>query len=468
MSVRHQITLLITAAGFVSSLFFSCIIMWEMLEQPFYLIDTDLESTSKRAAQFVSQSGRKNALAAPWAIGDERYWLEVKNQDSGKLLYRSNVAKLIKLPEPPVGSSDIVSLIIPPEKIHLGQDKKNEVFFRVRKSKISIGSNKFIVCVGRPIEKLEEELLETIIGVVASLVFSGLLLMGISYFMAGFMLKPIRQMNRQAVDISEKYLDRRLPVSNKRDEFNTLAKTLNQVFDRLQHAFLRQKRLLADASHELKTPLTMMRLALDEIRSDIDENNPDPRAQSHKRMTEQVLRMERLVRGLLDLSALEIESVAATNPMDVTEVLASLIVDYRLMAELRNIQISISLPDRLEMEGDKEKLTRAFSNLLDNAVKYSTDGGQIDIEGIQSDTDLTVTISNSGQQVPETEIPKVFDQFYRVEQSRSLRHGGSGLGLAIVKRIIELHSGNVTFESRQGGRTRVTVTLPRNQEKRPY
>jgi signal transduction histidine kinase len=279
------------------------------------------------------------------------------------------------------------------------------------------------------------------------------------------MLKPIKIMNRQALEISEKYLDRRLPVSNGRDEFNALAKTLNQVFDRLQHAFLRQKRLLADASHELKTPLTMMRLSLDKIRSDFNETHPDPQGESHERMIHQVLRMERLVKGLLDLSFLEIAATAEKKQLDLSRILAYLIDDYSPMAKLYDIQIIANLPERLELEGDKEKLNRAFSNILDNAVKYSIEGGQIEITGTQSATQLSITISNLGPGVPQTEISKVFDQFYRVEKSRSSRHGGSGLGLAIVKRIVELHGGHINFNSQLGNWTRVTVTFPRYRQK---
>ena len=211
----------------------------------------------------------------------------------------------------------------------------------------------------------------------------------------------------------------------------------------------------------------MMRLALDKIRSDFRETNPDPQAENHERMTELVLRMERLVKSLLDLSALEIEAVAAKNPIDLRGILESLIIDYRLIAEPRNIQISINLPERLQIEGDAERLNRAFSNILDNAVKYNTDGGQIEIAGVQSDTGLAITISNTGPGVPETKILKIFDQFYRVEQSRSLRHGGSGLGLSIVKRIVELHGGKVKLESQQKGWTRITVSLPQHREKIP-
>lgn len=463
MTVRHKITLLITAAGFISSLLFSCIIMLGMLKQHLRLIDTDLEGIIMRAARFASRIDDEKDSEAPCLIGDEHYWLEIKDQDSGKLIYRSNIARRIKIPEPPPDSNATVELIIPPELINLGQDRKNEVIFRVRNSRISLDARRMTVCAGRPIESLEEEIFRTIGGVAAGLFFSVLLLMAISYFLAGFILKPIRVMNQQAVDITAKHLHRRLPISDGRDEFNALAQTLNQVFDRLQHAFIQQKKLLADASHELKTPLTMMRLALDKIRSGLDETHLDPHTESHERMTEQVLRMERLVRGLLDLSTLEMASVAAQNPIDVTKILTSLIADYQPMGELRNFRIEVDLPQRLKIEGDEEKLYRAFSNIMDNAVKYSTDGGQIEITCVQSSSDIAITISNIGPVVPQTEIPKVFDQFYRVEQSRSSRHGGSGLGLSIVKRIVELHGGGVKFESRTDNWTHVTVTLPRHR-----
>ena len=108
-----------------------------------------------------------------------------------------------------------------------------------------------------------------------------------------------------------------------------------------------------------------------------------------------------------------------------------------------------------------EKLNRAFSNLLDNAVKYNVDGGLIEIYGNQNDDEVSIAITHTGPGVPDSKIPKVFDQFYRVEGSRSLRYGGAGLGLAMVKRIVELHGGIVKFESQQERWTRVTVRLPR-------
>ena len=470
MTVRQKNSLLNTAAGFLSSLVFSCIILWEMIEQPFRIIDSELETVAQRAVGIVSKSEKKSwgkgdsILDDPLFVGDERYWLKIYDQNTGQPVYRSHLATLIDIPEPAPGSSATVSAIIPRGKIRLGQDRRNEVTFRVKGSKIVVDGRTFLVCVGRPMEKLEEEIWDIVIGVVSGLAFSVLLLTAISYFVAGFILKPVKIINDQARDITEKHLDRRIPVSGDRDEFNALAQTLNQVFDRLQHAFLRQKRLLADASHELKTPLTMIRLALDEIRSAHGENPPGLQAESLARLTEQVLRMERLVKNLLDLSSLEIAGTTTENPIDVVKMLESLMADYRFLADTRNIQIDARLPEQLIVKGNAEKLNRAFSNILDNAIKYNVDGGRIEVVGDQSGVDLTITVTNTGPGVAEGEIHKVFEQFYRVEKSRSLQHGGSGLGLAIVKRIVELHSGKVTLESEQGAWTRVTVCLPGHRE----
>ena len=147
-----------------------------------------------------------------------------------KTIYRSELAKLIKLPRPATGSGSTIHLIAPRGTLGPGQDKSGETAFRVRVVDISVGPRNFIVRAGRPIENLEEELRDTLLGVGGGLLVSVLFLIGISYFLAGFILRPVRIINDQAQEISEKHLDRRMPVSGGRDEFNTLAQTLNKVF----------------------------------------------------------------------------------------------------------------------------------------------------------------------------------------------------------------------------------------------
>jgi len=223
---------------------------------------------------------------------------------------------------------------------------------------------------------------------------------------------------------------------------------------------MRQRNFLFDTSHELKTPLATIRLAIGEIcSSDMESLSPSIR-DNLLRLNNQVLRMERLVKDLLDMSSLESLSGLDLRPVHLTELLSALIEDYRLLSDARSIKMEVHLPEKLWVKGDEEKLRRAFSNLLDNAIKYNEDGGQIAIRAERAAAETVVTIENTGPGVPEEDLPKVFDQFYRVEKSRSLDYGGSGLGLTIVKRIVELHKGKVDIESKPGARTRVIVRLP--------
>jgi len=208
-----------------------------------------------------------------------------------------------------------------------------------------------------------------------------------------------------------------------------------------------------------------MRLAIDEIcTSDDMENFPSSSKENLSRLNDQVLRMERLVKDLLNLSSLEMLNGIDPKPVHLTELLSSLTADYQFLVDGRKIHMDIQLPGQLVIHGDAEKLKRAFSNILDNAIKYNVDGGRIEVVGNLSDTEMAVTVANTGPGVAETDVVKVFEQFYRAEKSRSIQYGGSGLGLATVKRIIELHNGKVKLESRQGSWTRVTVYLPLHRE----
>lgn len=456
MTVRLKITLLITAAGFLSSLLFSAITLWEMMEQPFDLIDAELKHIARRA---VRQTSTDQAAGLQFPE-QERYWLTIGEQHSGTILQRSALARQISMPDLPSGEKTAVIRVKVPESLDLDEDARGRVAFRVLRTSAQWQGREVFVTVARPIEELEEELWDTVGTVAEGLTISVLLLFAASYVVAGLILRPIRVFNLQARDISERHLERRLPVTGGKDEFNALAQTLNRVFDRLQHAFLRQKSLIADASHELKTPLTMMRLALDSAQEHLDETANELQTENYQRLSDQVLRMERLVKNLLDLSSLEAEAAIRPEPIDLGAMLESLLADYRLLAEPRHIRIETSLPPQLHTRGDADKLYRALSNLLDNAVKYNVAGGEVQVAAQQAAAGISITIRNTGPGIPEEERARVFEQFYRVDKSRSLRHGGSGLGLAIVKRIVELHQGTVQCTGSEDGWTVLSLTLP--------
>lgn len=467
MTVKTRITLWIVGAGFVASLLFSVIIFLELIEQPFRILDTLLEEEAHWVTRVIieRQGGSDSALPDSALQTLVHYWIGIYDQDAGHMVFRSNLAKAVALPPVQPGDSEIARVVIPGSESQPNQNRGRATPFRIRTFSIGADGRSFIVQIGRPMEKLDEEIWELVFGIVAGLIFSTLILVVISRYVAGKILRPIGRMKDLARDISGRNLEQRLQAGEGWDEFSQLARTINGMLDRLQYSFARQRNFLFDTSHELKTPLTTIRLAVDQI-VDSESTLLSPSAQDNlQRLKEQALRVERLVKDLLNLSALETLAAIDPKPVPISRLLSSLADEYGYLADASHITMEVHIPEGLVIDGDGEKLYRIFSNLLDNAVKYNVEGGRIALAAQERGAELAVSIGNTGPGVGEAEIPRVFDQFYRAEKSRSHRHGGTGLGLTIVKRIIELHAGKVEFESRPDDWTWVTVSLPVNPKK---
>jgi two-component system OmpR family sensor kinase len=171
-------------------------------------------------------------------------------------------------------------------------------------------------------------------------------------------------------------------------------------------------------------------------------------------------RMRRLVKNLLDLSALEIKEHMDFEELYLSELVKSVHEDFVEVLEARHIDVAIHIPDGLCIMGGRDSLQRVLINLVDNAIKYNVDGGKIEITAEAKNDTVYLSVFNTGKGIPKKDIDLVFEQFYRVEKSRSSQYGGSGLGLTIVKRIIELHRGNITIESEPEAWTRINIHLP--------
>jgi signal transduction histidine kinase len=232
------------------------------------------------------------------------------------------------------------------------------------------------------------------------------------------------------------------------------------MFDRLQYSFAKQKQLLANASHELKSPVAMLRLFFDEAaqRQDL------PEVFQHQVISqgEHVLRMDRLVKNLLELSVLELKDSLTPEEFNLTDLVQSVLEDFSLILTEAKIRLDVDLPENLNMIGDKDKIRRMLINIMDNAVKYNVENGEIKFQAIERAAFIHLSLNNTGPGIPKDDLEKVFEQFYRVEKSRSLRYGGAGLGLSIVKEIVRLHHGKVSLESEAGAWTRITITLPQH------
>ncbi|MBU1167966.1 MAG: HAMP domain-containing histidine kinase [Proteobacteria bacterium] len=460
MTVKNRITLLVALAGLITNLLFVAIVFYELLEQPFELLDRELKEEAFRVVRMsLSGPGTSRFPAVTGDGGMYPYWFKVYKQDSSRILYQSPLAEQIILPFVKPGSSTMTRAAVSMDHMNTVNGIDHKMAFRIRSFVINVGHQTYNVQIARSMEKLEEEIWELVYSIGAGLVFFCIALVVISHFIAGKILEPIGHMKDLTKEISEKNLNQRIPAGEGQDEFNELAQTINWMLDRLQNSFERQREFLFDTSHELKTPLTTLRLIIDDIHSSEGNCLPLSVKDQLSTLNNHILRMERLVKDLLNLSSLEVLPAIDPKPVHMTELLTSLCEDYRLFADAQNVHMDIRLPGQLIIPGDRDTLHRAFSNILDNAIKYNVNGGQVQVTGAFSDGNLTITISNTGPGIPGDETHKVFNQFYRLELSRSLHHGGSGLGLAIAKKIVDRHNGTLTCESRPDGWTTMTVVL---------
>ena len=464
MKIRYKIALWVVGAGLLTSFVFSLVVFMEMREQPLEILDSQLEAASnglvsymiKRGKISVAESGGKLII-----LPSKHYWLRIYDQKL-RPIYQSDSSKIIDLPLYRDRENDTytISAATFGNNKKLNQGKPNEIAFRVRVTPFKIGNALYLVQMAMPIDKLEEETFDLLTSLGIGMGISAIILLGISYFFAGYILKPVASINRFALKIDEKTLGQRIPLGKNRDEIFELSNCLNNMLDRLESSFIKQKQYLADASHELKSPLAMLRLFFEEAAQGSDV----PAHWREKLLGQQhnLLRMDRLVKNLLELSALEVGKSLNIERFCLADLLRSLLDDFAPLLEKAAIELEIDLPQQLIMQGDRDKINRVFINLIDNAIKYNVTGGIIKLNATADHRRINISLSNTGPGIPKNEYEKVFEQFYRVEKSRSTQYGGAGLGLAIVKEIIRLHQGDVSITSKPGEWTRVEINLPIN------
>jgi len=281
------------------------------------------------------------------------------------------------------------------------------------------------------------------------------------YFLARKSLSPIASMNSQTQRISAENLSARLDVTNSRDELGRLATTINDLLARLEHSFKEQQRFIADASHELRTPLAVLRgeaeVALDKSRS-VEEYQ-----QSLSLIQDEAERLSRIVEDLFILARQPINTHAALNKERVS--LNDAVRDCARAAQVLAFRKGLRLKlqgesPSIALNGDEELIKRMILNLLDNAVKYTPEGGEISLALTQQNGNAEIVVHDTGIGIPPAAQPRVFDRFYRVDKARARAMGGAGLGLSIAQWIAEVHGGEISVTSAPGQGSTFTVLLP--------
>ncbi|MEG1481142.1 sensor histidine kinase [Clostridium sp.] len=257
---------------------------------------------------------------------------------------------------------------------------------------------------------------------------------------------------------SEGKLDKRVKVSNSNDEISKLGRVFNSLMDDVESSFNREKRFVQDASHELKTPLTIIKGHLSLI-SRWGKNNPEVLDKSIKVSREEVDRLTILVKSLLDMSKFENSNETFKGSSDIKEIMDVVLNDFSILNSDYKIDYKNKGVYVFNMKG--EHLKQILIILLDNAIKYSKGFNEIEVNVEEDSNYQILEVSDKGVGIPKDDIPFLFDRFYRVDKSRNSKTGGNGLGLSIANRLITMYGGSISVSSIEGVQTIFKVLIPK-------
>jgi two-component system, OmpR family, sensor kinase len=284
-----------------------------------------------------------------------------------------------------------------------------------------------------------------------------LLAAGSAAILTGVALAPMARLTRTAALIAATgNYHERLPAPTRSDEVGQLAVTINDLVTTVEHTLEQQRQLLADTSHELRSPLTVVLANLDLLRRDLE---PWERELCVDEASDEAQRMRRLVNDLLLLAQADATQVIARAPVPLDTLVSEMTATIARQAPTHCF-VPVITPG-LVVQGDRERLMQALRNLLENAVRYTPPDTRVTVQ-LQTLPDgmAEITVTDTGPGIAAEHLPYLWDRFYRVEKTRSRTTGGIGLGLAIVKYIIEAHGGGVAVASTTGAGTAFSVQLP--------
>jgi len=329
---------------------------------------------------------------------------------------------------------------------------------RIMAEPIRLGEQDYVVMLLAPLEAVDRELEEVRRVILTAGPIALLLSAALAYGLARKALAPVERLRRSTDAITVERLDQRLPISNPHDELGLLTRAINAMIARLERSFAEIRRFTADASHELRTPLTALRtevevalgksLSLAEHRHLLGD------------ILEELVRMSRLTDQLLTLSRRDAGVEHLTlEPLDLHSLVAGVVDAMQVLAEAKGVLLRLDGKGSVQVAADGGRLRQVFINLLDNALKYTPEGGTVAVRVEQQGQEATVVVEDTGIGIPPEHLPCIFDRFYRVDRARSRAEGGTGLGLSIARSIVVAHGGTIELASTSGRGTTCTVKL---------
>src|SRR5207302_678063 len=283
------------------------------------------------------------------------------------------------------------------------------------------------------------------------------------WFLSRGMTSPLREMVAAASEMAKGNYERRVR-STSRDEVGELARSFNQMAAELAETDRLRRDLVANVSHELRTPITALQAVLENL---VDGVAP-PEPETLRTMLAQVERLGRLVQQLLDLSRLESGALPLDRRVfDVEPMLEHALRESRLHTADVRFEIE-AVPHGFGLEADAERLHQVVANLVENAVRHSPPHGKVLVRVIAAPGGARLEVVDEGPGIPDEEVGRVYERFYRSDSARSSSAGGAGLGLAIARWIVELHGGEIHVERNEPHGCRMVATIPGRVDLRPH
>jgi heavy metal sensor kinase len=335
--------------------------------------------------------------------------------------------------------------------------------FRAYARPLSVANRPYILVVMQSLHP-QKELLEDIRTTFLSIIPIALLLASIGgYFLARKSLAPVVAMAAQARSMGAQNLQDRLAVPNRRDEMGQLALSFNQLLERLEETFERQRRFISDASHELRTPVAILRGETEVTLSRPDRSSEEYR-ESLAILRDESQRLTHIIEDLFTLTRAD----AGQYPISLREIYldelaGEVLHQARSLVIPKRIALSSSIEPELPLRADEALLRRLLLNLLENAIKYTPEGGSIHLKCGRGGEQYVVSITDSGPGIPPELHERIFERFFRVDKARSRSEsetGGAGLGLSIARWIAEIHHGRLMLSRSDATGSTFTATFP--------
>lgn len=424
-------------------------------------LDQELDERGAALRGYLRFPGGRAQLVYDDKDPEEAYFIrtatryfQVLDASSGEVLLQSQELQLLDaLPSPDEIQAQI-------KKPHTSEIQSPQGPLRFNSYVVHAGPKRdFLIQVGtsrQPVENALQEFLKTLV----LLIPVGVLLAAMSgWWMARRALRPVEDLTTAAAQIGISNLNVRLPLRGTDDEVDRLAATFNQTFARLEDAVQQMRQFTASISHELRTPLTALRgeaeVALMEART------PESYRKVLASQLEEFDKLTQMVNRLLTLARAEGGEIhLASDQVNVSALVSSLVGQMDLMASWKKIQLRLKVDEGIVVRGDRDWIECAVLNLLDNAIKFTPEGGEVDVVLNMRDRYACLDFRDTGIGIPQEALPHVFERFYRAEPSRSKEFEGAGLGLALVKWVVENHHGRVAVDSRIGRGSCFTIWLP--------